>query len=367
MSVEQIKASAFGGSAIGLFTYTPTQIETAVNAVVDGPDLTAGGTIDVPGERSLDELVASDGQAILATPPGERTPDEVRRLNRLMVEKVVPGGFVQLHAAGWRPTLMLYGVLGVFVGGLFWFFTRSWPWQHPWANKAEVDLIETGQSKVGEAEAPNAIPVGPLVRSRNQWLFSAANFFSNFGWVFLITLMPRFLEEQYRVPVDERGLMTSVPLYAAMFAMPIGGWFTDRLTVGFGRRVGRAVPMGVFKIPCFIALLLVPYMPSAWFAVACFTVMSFCQDFGNPAVWAFAQDTAGKQVGAVLGWGNMWGNFGAGIAVYSVGGLAAAYGWDTALTLAAVSYMLCAIAGSTANAADPLFKATATTPEGAPS
>jgi hypothetical protein len=28
-------------------------------------------------------------------------------------------------------------------------------------------------------------------------------------------------------------------------------------------------------------------------------------------VWAFAQDVGGRHTAAILGWGNMWGNFGA--------------------------------------------------------
>ena len=37
----------------------------------------------------------------------------------------------------------------------------------------------------------------------------------------------------------------------------------------------------------------------------------FVCDLGVPATWSFAQDVGGKSVGAVLGWGNMFGNLGA--------------------------------------------------------
>ena len=332
-------------------TIDPEVIAAGLNRLIETPNVF--GTVAADPQMKL----ATDGEQIARIPSSARTSDESQRLNRLVLEKAFPGSFMQLHTEGWRPTLLVYGVLGVLVGGVFWLFTRNWPREHPWANQAEVDLIESGQSKVGEANVSDAIPFQPLLRSRNQWLFSLNNFTSNFGWVFLITLMPRFLEEQYQVPVDQRGLMTTIPLFLASFGMVVGGWFTDRLTVSFGRRWGRAIPMGLFKIPCFAALFLVPFMPSAWAAVFCFSVMSVCQDFGIPAVWAFAQDTAGKQVGAVLGWANMWGNFGAGIAVYSVGTVADGYGWDTAMALAAGSYMICTVTGILANASIPLFPA----------
>lgn len=356
MSEPQMQAGAVGGGIACLYTFTPKQIETAVNAVVDGPDLSVGRSVATPGTQELNELVASDGQEILATPAANRTPEQVHRLNRLLVEKVVPGSFVQLHTAGWRPTLLVYGVLGIFVGGLFWIFTRSWPREHPWANAAEIKYIESHQSKKGEANVPDSIPFGPLLSSRNQWLFSLMNFFSNFGWVFLITLAPRFLDERYHVPVDERGLMTTIPLLVAAFALIAGGWFTDRLTVMFGRKWGRSIPAGVFKLPCVIAFLLLPWIPSAWPAVVALTVMSLCQDFGNPAVWAFSQDTGGKQVGVVLGWANMWGNFGGAAGPIVIGSVAVAYGWDAALYLVAASFAFCGICGTLMNAAEPLFK-----------
>lgn len=346
----------------GLPTPTPdaAQIAAAINQFVETPQ-TLVTRADIPKLK-----LASDGDAILTMPPEQRTAEQTHRLNRLVAEKAFPGTFYQLHTAGWRPTLLVYGVLGVFVGGLFWIFTRSWPREHPWANAAELELIESGQSKVGEANAPDAIPIGQLLRNRNQWLFSLNNFFSNFGWVFLITLAPRFLDEQFHVPLDDRGLMTTIPLLVAAFGLLAGGWFTDWLTLRFGRKMGRSIPAGAFKLPCVIAFLLLPWIPSAWPAVALLTIMSLCQDFGNPAVWAFSQDTGGKHVGVVLGWANMWGNFGGAAGPIVIGAVAASSGWDAALYLVAASFAFCGICGMLMNASEPLFRDTPR-PEGSAS
>ncbi len=43
-------------------------------------------------------------------------------------------------------------------------------------------------------------------------------------------------------------------------------------------------------------------------------VVAAATDMGNPGFWAWCQDVGGKYVGSVVGWGNMWGNFGAAIA-----------------------------------------------------
>lgn len=301
-------------------------------------------------------MLARDGTEILRKPAGERTQAESERLNRLLIEKLFPGAIRQLHVEGWRPTLLLYGLLGIAVGGMFWVVARDWPRTHPWANADEVALIESGQSQTSQQAGTDAIPWRELIASRNQWMFSANNFFANVGWVFLISLMPRFLDERFHVPVDQRGLMTTVPLFLASFGLIAGGWYTDRISRTLGKRWGRAIPMGAFRIPCAVALALTPWLPSAWAVVAALTVMSICQDFGIPAVWAFAQDTGGRQAGAVLGWGNMWGNFGAGIAILLTGTVAERLGWDAAMLMIAGAFALCAATGMLTNAAEPLFR-----------
>lgn len=327
----------------------PQMVADVLNALIQHPY--AYTFADMQGVS-----LARDGKEILAKPPEERTREESERLHRLIIEKAFPGAVRQLHGHGWRPTLFTYGILGVAVGAVFYFAARNWPREHPWANAAEVALIESGQSQAAQQAGTDAIPWRELIASRNQWLFSATNFFSNIGWVFLITLMPRFLDERFGVPVDQRGMMTTVPLFVAAFGMLAGGWATDRLTRTHGRWLGRAIPMGAFKFPCAVMLAISPWLPNAWSVVAALAVMSICQDFGIPSVWAFAQDTGGKQVGAVLGWGNMWGNLGAGIAPPLMS-LVSKYGdWDHVLWLGATAFVMCGVTGMMTNANEPLFR-----------
>lgn len=332
-------------------TASEGQITDTINRLIADPD--PFPTLDWQQIK-----LAADANWILAKPAEERSPQEFERLHRLLIDKAFPGAIRQLHTNGWRPTLLLYGMLGIIVGGLFYVLTRNWPREHPWANKEEVEFIEKGQSKIGEQTGTDAIPYKELLKSKNQWLFSTNQFFSNVGWVFLISLMPRFLEERYQVPVDLRGMMTTMPLFAAALFMPVGGWFTDWLTRRRGRRIGRAVPMGAFKIPCAVALASCPWLPGPWAVTAALAFMAVCQDFGIAATWAFAQDTAGKQVGAVLGWANMWGNFGAGLAIIMTGRIAELIGWDAAFYAIALAFALSGLTGLLANASQNLFPAT---------
>ena len=47
--------------------------------------------------------------------------------------------------------------------------------------------------------------------SRSLWLSSLSQFGTGFGWVFLGTWLPDYLAQVHRVPLEERGWMTSLP------------------------------------------------------------------------------------------------------------------------------------------------------------
>jgi nitrate/nitrite transporter NarK len=40
-------------------------------------------------------------------------------------------------------------------------------------------------------------------------------------------------------------------------------------------------------------------------------LVALASDLGTAPVWAWTQDVGGRHVGSVMGWANMWGNFGA--------------------------------------------------------
>ncbi len=294
-----------------------------------------------------------DARIIYDKPVQERTVAESERLSRLVVEAVSYDAIRKLHGKGWRPALLSYGLLGVIVGVVVWLVVRDSPRKHPWVSAAEAKFIDEGMAPKPPVRS-FAVPWRALVASRNQWLYCGMSFFSNYGWVFLITLMPRFLENRYHVPLDQRSLMTTVPLFLAAFGMLAGGVTTDWLTGRSGKWWGRALPMGGMKLPCVVLMGVSPWLPEAWMFVAALALVAICQDFGMPAVWAFAQDTGGEQVGPVLGWGNMWGNFGAGVAPFVMGVVAANAGWNLALLTGASAFALSAVCGMMANAAIPL-------------
>ncbi len=295
----------------------------AINAVIRDP-----GALDEAARLSRN--LTFDARAILDLPVSERSVAQSERLNRLVVEANVGYPIPRLHIPGWRPAFQTYGLLGVIVAVAGWLVLRD---RH--APRVTLDIP--------------AAPWLAILTSRNQWLSCGVTFFSNYGRVLPILVMPWFLANRFRVP-DKFDVMMAVPLFAGAFAMLAGGVATDWLTRRSGKRWGRSLPMGGLKLSSAAFLAVTAFLPEVWMFVAAVALAAMCHDFGTPAAWAFAQDTGGEQAGVVSAWSSLWGVVGAWIALAIEHGVVTKLGIDAAMLAAAAAYVLSAACGLMANA-----------------
>lgn len=285
----------------------------------------------------------------------EVSTEEVTRRNRLLLEVVYPDHFRKIYTEGWRPILIVYGGAGLVMALVFWLGVRNRPEMHPLCNEGEAQLIAqdrpVGVSPHGRV---GGIPLGWITRSRSLWLSSLSQFGTNCGWIFLVVWLPRYLKEVHQVPVSTRGLMTSLPLLLGIAGMLGGGWLTDTLTRAVGVRWGRRIPMALTRFVAMGAYLVCLGLDSPWAVVVAMCVVAMATDLGTASVWAFMQDVGGRNVGSVLGWGNMWGNLGAAIAPTLLILIAGDSGWNMAFVACAVSFFVAGVAAMGVDATIPV-------------
>jgi len=310
----------------------PTSLRSGLNRLIDGPALTEGLAAARP-------LLPREVAAILALPDHRRSPAQIQRLNRLALEAAAPGGIRQLYGGGWRPVLFVYGAAGLVVSLLVWITVRDGP----------APAADPGRSAI-----PGAGVARRLVASRNLWLSGLTQAGINIGWAFLITLLPTYLAETYRVPLEARGRMVAVPTLVGSLGMIAGGFLSDRLVRSIGLRWGRALPISLTLFGCALTLLACRWLPTAWAVVGALGVMAALVDMGVPSLWAFAQDIGGRDVGAVLGWGNMWANLGAALSPVLLATVREAYGWNAAFATCSLSFLIAGLAGLGLDASKPL-------------
>jgi MFS family permease len=381
-----VRAAVATAGATRSGSLTPEQgdaVVAALNKILVHQDLAAGGLAD-----EID--LSPEARKLAATPAASCTEDQQQRLNRLILEAAYPDAIRKIYGRGWRPVMLIYGLAGIVVAGLFWLGVRDRPELHPGCNAAEMALIAEGRTETPVAnssegiqiapspaiqsappqvslpasKAPvplkklDGIPLGPILRSRSLWLSSVSQFMTNFGWVFIITWMPRYLEEVYHVPVKERGWMTSVPILVGMTGMLAGGPVTDRLTKALGLRWGRGIPMALTRFVAVAAFLACMAVSSPWQAMLVLSVMAVSVDLGTPAIWAFCQDVGGRHVGSILGWGNMWGNLGAAVSPLVINWIKGPEKrWDLCFLACAVAFFIAGIVSLGIDARIPVVPA----------
>ncbi len=214
---------------------------------------------------------------------------------------------------GWRKPFLVYGALGMVGAVIFWFWYRDRPEQHPAVNQAEIDLIKGPNAGPPETK-PSFPDFWALASSGSLWLASLVQLLTNFAWVFLLTLLPNYLEEVFQTPLETRAFYQSLPLYFGIAGMFFGGWITDYCFRKMGPKWGRSLPMGVSRIVVGLAYIACLFLNEPMPVIVMMCIVAMATDAGNPAFWAWCQDVGGKHVGSVVGWGNMWGNIGAALA-----------------------------------------------------
>lgn len=326
----------------------------------------AGSTMDselvAAANQLLDQATVADdldptdfelSAASFRTSVDQRSTEQIERDNRLLFEAAYPTAIRKVYRAGWRPVMMLYGAIGIVVAAIFWFFFRESPRGHPACNAAEVAIID-GDKPPTTVGADQTLAFHYLLISPSLWWISTVQFLSNFAWVFLITWLPRFLQEVHSVPVITRGWMTSLPIMIGMLGMFVGGWLTDAMVRRIGRRWGRSLPLGLSRFVVAGAFLLLMTLSSPWAATFAFCLVALATDLGTPSVWAYSLDTGGKHVGAILGWSNMFGNLGAAVSPWILNRIILSNGWNAMFLTCAVALVLAGICALGVDATKPI-------------
>ncbi len=307
-----------------------------------------------------DFSVPPEARGLLGIPGDQLLKPQRERCNRLLLEAAFPEQVRKVYGNGWRPVMLLYGACGLAIAAAFWLVVRDRPQAHPACNSAEIALIESGRPPTTAAGRDHAggLPLGAMLRHTSLSLSCASQFFSNFGWVFLMLWLPSYLEKVHGVSALDRGWMSSVPVLLGMVGMLAGGWVTDALTRRLGLRWGRCLPIALTRFAAMAAFLACLGLHSGWAATAALSAVAISTDLGTPATWAFIQDVGGRHVGSILGWGNMWGNIGAAISPMILGWLIdRPGGWDLSFLLCAAAFLAAGVVSLGIDARIPVVSA----------
>ncbi len=198
---------------------------------------------------------------------------------------------------GWRGVFLTFGTLG-FAWAAWWFhWFRDNPADHPAISPEEVKRIE--ENRHSEA-AHSGRPLWRVLASNRSVIALCITYFANgYGFYFLITWFPAYLEQQRGFSKAGLSLFAGLPLLLSVFGDLFGGITTDRLTKARGLRVGRAGVGGVAYLVSAISILAATFTADGVMAAVLIAVAAAASMFTLAASWASCIDIGGQHSGVV--------------------------------------------------------------------
>jgi ACS family glucarate transporter-like MFS transporter len=244
---------------------------------------------------------------------------------------------------GWRAAFWLMAPLGILVSGLWWWYSRDFPFEHPAANQAEIDLIAANREL---AVVPPVNPPGwvRILKNRDVLLltlsYAASNFvfYSAFSWWFY------YLVDTRGFDAGTAGYATSSQWIAGAAGAAIGGWLCDHLCKKIGLRWGSRWPIIIGQIVVALSVVTGAYSGNAVVAVAFLALAFFAQQLTEGAYWNSSIAIGGSQLaGAAGGVLNTGGNAMGIVNALLVAWFAQAFGWPFAIASGAIFALLAAV------------------------
>lgn len=214
-------------------------------------------------------------------------------------------GFLSTFLA-WRQVFFAFGLLGLAWAAAWYTWFRDEPSAHPAVNAAELELIEQGRT----GGAAHQMGDWAVLLQPSVFGLCAAYFANGYGFYFLITWLPSYLEQQRGYQPGAMSLFAGLPLLLSVAADFTGGFSTDYLVRRFGLRLGRsAIGVGGYAVAA-LAMVAAAYSGNFVFSSVLIAVAAAASMFTLAASWAACIDLGGPSSGVVSAAMNTTGQLG---------------------------------------------------------
>ena len=276
----------------------------------------------------------------------------------------------------WRTSVYILAAAGIVYGILFLALFRDSPKQHPWANKAEADLIEgiqpnnnsktSATSDSGQTTQKKQMSIREMFdrmdrRSIINLLFlTLASSLSTIADNIYSSWIPQFLKDVHDIKdFKTLGIYSMIPLLGGASGGALAGYLNDRIIRKTGnRRWTRSLigltGKGTAGVLLAIALL-TSYDNPYRFCVFLFFVKFFA-DMGLASRWGTITDISGPATATVFALNNAMASLIGMIAPPMYGWVSEHYDWYRVFIIAACVYVACALSWLLIDCTRPLFR-----------
>jgi MFS family permease len=254
----------------------------------------------------------------------------------------IGGGFFGAYIGdqyGWRWSFIVFGGLGILLGLVVSRFVIE-----PTGNIDDREKAAGENQGGADVRMPMAEFLKTLARSPTVLCLMAAFLCANYVAMVLLFWMPNFLSGKFDFSLPVAGLTATIfPQLASMVGAPLGGWLADALR--------KRVPAGRMFVQAFGVLAGAPFVllcgqtySVAWLIVA-LSAWGLFKGLYDANIFASVFDIIRPEArGTAAGFMNMVGWLGGGAtAPVVIGFLAERYGFNLAISSAALVYLAAAV------------------------
>jgi MFS transporter, ACS family, glucarate transporter len=239
-----------------------------------------------------------------------------------------------IAVSGWRSALFLSAVPALVLSLAWWWLGRSTPSQHPYVNAQELDLIRADPGpRLLTAPAMNLVQT---ITQRDVLLLSMSYFFQGYVIYLFFFWFYIYLVDVRGFSIAAGGLMGALPTISAAVCNLAGGWMSDTAARRWGWIAGRRRMIVLAGLIGGAALLAGAFSTDAAIAIGCFAIAIGTRGLVESAYWSIIIDLTDPRPGAGVGMMNMMANLGGAVSTALAPVLVRAFGWPTALAVAAL-------------------------------
>ena len=244
---------------------------------------------------------------------------------------------------GWRVAFVILAPLGLLAAGLWWWYSRDNPRDHPAVNDAEAEFILGGRDparldRPAEKAGPDAAQPAWLrvLRNRDVLLLTLSYALMNFTFYFVFNWFFFYLVEVRGFSATDAGFVASAQWIAGSIGALVGGWLCDRMCRSIGMRWGCRWPIVLGMAVSVVLLLVGALHPNAYVAVTAMVLLFFFNQLCEGPYWATSVAVGGRHAGAAGGVLNTGANAMGVVNGLLVPWLALGFGWSVAIGSAAL-------------------------------
>ena len=244
-----------------------------------------------------------------------------------------------METFGWRESFVVTAPLAFLIAGVWWWYARDYPADHPAVSQSELDLINADRPIQEDSLDPRS-GWRHVLGNRDVLLLAASYFCMNyvcfifFNWFFI------YLVDVREFTILEGGFYAAAPWMVGAVGATVGGLWCDRLCRRIGPRWGYRRP-GVVGLSLVAGLLFLGATAENPYVAVTLLSLSFgCTQLTEGSYWSASIAVAGKHASTAAGVLNTGGNIVGGIGALLVPITAEAFGWVPALATGSVFALL---------------------------